>query len=49
MVQGIVTDEMVNDRLLTRLDFDEVWGIALNRFYAQAVIGHEFTPYGKGD
>ena len=35
-----MTDEMVDDRLLTRFDFDEVWGTALNRFYAQAVIGH---------
>jgi nucleoside-diphosphate-sugar epimerase len=48
VVHGIVTDEMVNDDLLTRFDFDEAWGTALNRFCAQAVIGHELTPYGKG-
>jgi nucleoside-diphosphate-sugar epimerase len=48
VVHGIVTDDMVNDNLLTRFDFDEVWGTALNRFCAQAVIGHELTPYGKG-
>jgi len=48
VVHGIVTDEMVNDDLLTRFDFDESFGTALNRFCAQAVIGHELTPYGKG-
>ncbi len=48
VVHGVVTDDMVNDDLLTRFDFDEVWGTALNRFCAQAVIGHELTPYGKG-
>ena len=48
VVHGIVTDEMVNDDLLTRFDFDEAWGTALNRFCAQAVIDHELTPYGKG-
>jgi UDP-sulfoquinovose synthase len=48
VVHGIVTDDMVTDDLLTRFDFDEVWGTALNRFCSQAVIGHELTPYGKG-
>jgi nucleoside-diphosphate-sugar epimerase len=48
VVHGVVTEDMVNDDLLTRFDFDEVWGTALNRFCAQAVIGHELTPYGKG-
>jgi len=48
VVHGIVTDDMVNDDLLTRFDFDEVFGTALNRFCAQAIIGHDLTPYGKG-
>jgi UDP-sulfoquinovose synthase len=48
VVHGVVTDDMVSDDLLTRFDFDEAWGTALNRFCAQAVIGHELTPYGKG-
>jgi len=48
VVHGIRTDEMTRDELLTRFDFDEVWGTALNRFCAQAVIGHKLTPYGKG-
>ena len=48
VVHGVVTDDMVDDDLLTRFDFDECWGTALNRFCAQAIIGHELTPYGKG-
>lgn len=48
VVHGIVTDDIVKDSLLTRFDFDECWGTALNRFCAQAIIGHELTPYGKG-
>ena len=48
VVHGIVTDDMVDDDLLTRFDFDGVWGTAINRFCAQAVVGHELTPYGKG-
>jgi len=48
VVHGIVTDDMINDDLLTRFDFDEAFGTAINRFCAQAVIGHELTPYGKG-
>lgn len=48
VVHGIMMDEMVNDDLITRFDFDEAFGTALNRFCAQAVIGRELTPYGKG-
>ena len=32
----------------TRLDFDQAFGTAVNRFCCQAVIGHPLTPYGKG-
>ena len=48
VVHSVSTDDMVDEALLTRFDFDEVWGTALNRFCAQAVIGHELTPYGRG-
>jgi len=52
VMQGIVygtrTKEIVADELLTRFDFDECFGTAINRFCAQAVIGHKLTPYGKG-
>lgn len=53
IMQGVVfgtrIDEMNNDpRLLTRFDIDQSFGTAVNRFCAQAVIGHPLTPFGKG-
>ena len=49
VVYGIQTDETkLDERLLTRFDYDEVFGTALNRFCLQAVIGQPLTPYGKG-
>ena len=49
VVYGIETDETrLDERLLTRFDYDEVFGTALNRFCLQAVIGQPLTPYGKG-
>jgi UDP-sulfoquinovose synthase len=52
-MQGVVfgtrIDEMGDDeRLLTRLDFDQAFGTAVNRYCCQAVIGHPLTPFGKG-
>lgn len=35
-------------RLRTRLDFDQSFGTAINRFCAQAVAGHPLTVYGNG-
>jgi UDP-sulfoquinovose synthase len=49
VVYGISTEE--TDRhpgLVTRFDYDEVFGTALNRFCVQAVIGHPLTVYGTG-
>ena len=49
VVYGIETDEtQVDDRLLTRFDYDESFGTALNRFCVQAVLGIPLTLYGKG-
>jgi UDP-sulfoquinovose synthase len=49
VVYGIETDETAADeRLITRFDYDEVFGTALNRFCVQAVIGHPLTVYGRG-
>jgi UDP-sulfoquinovose synthase len=49
VVYGVHTDETVlDDRLLTRFDYDEQFGTALNRFCLQAVIGHQLTVYGTG-
>ena len=49
VIYGIRTPEMTDRRLLTRFDFDETWGTALNRFIAQAVLGLPITAYGKGE
>ena len=49
VIYGIRTPEMTDRRLLTRFDFDETWGTALNRFIAQAVLNLPITPYGKGE
>jgi UDP-sulfoquinovose synthase len=49
VVFGTTTDEMGEDeRLLTRFDFDQCFGTAINRFCAQAVIGEALTLFGKG-
>jgi UDP-sulfoquinovose synthase len=48
VLYGTRTPEMVHDSLLTRFDFDEVWGTALNRFVVEAVLGLPITPYGQG-
>jgi UDP-sulfoquinovose synthase len=49
VVYGVQTHETeLDDRLLTRFDYDDVFGTALNRFCVQAVIGHPLTVYGRG-
>src|SRR5580700_7832050 len=49
VVYGTVTDEVVMDEaLINRFDYDEVFGTVLNRFCAQAAIGYPLTVYGKG-
>jgi len=49
VVYGAHTDEtLLDDRLLTRFDYDEQFGTALNRFCLQAVVGHPLTVYGTG-
>jgi len=49
VVYGIETEETVRDeRLVTRFDYDELFGTVLNRFCVQAVIGHPLTVYGAG-
>ncbi|NES79255.1 MULTISPECIES: NAD-dependent epimerase/dehydratase family protein [Okeania] len=46
---GLLSDEIIKDELLiNRLDYDAVFGTALNRFCIQAAIGHPLTVYGKG-
>ena len=49
VVYGINTDETeINEKLLTRFDYDGVWGTCLNRYCVEAVIGYPLTVYGKG-
>jgi UDP-sulfoquinovose synthase len=49
VVYGIETDETARDeRLITRFDYDELFGTVLNRFCLQAVVGHPLTVYGSG-
>jgi len=48
VVYGTRTSEITDYKLMTRFDFDEVFGTVINRFCAQAVIGYPLTPYGKG-
>jgi len=49
VVYGTMTDEAALDEaLINRFDYDEIFGTVLNRFCVQAAIGHELTVYGKG-
>jgi UDP-sulfoquinovose synthase len=49
VVYGVSTPETDRDELLiNRLDYDGIFGTALNRFCIQAAIGHPLTVYGKG-
>ncbi|MDE3168902.1 MAG: NAD-dependent epimerase/dehydratase family protein [Acidobacteriota bacterium] len=49
VVYGAVTDETALDEaLINRFDYDEVFGTVLNRYCAQAAVGHPLTVYGKG-
>jgi UDP-sulfoquinovose synthase len=49
VVYGTVTDEvMMDEALINRFDYDEVFGTVLNRFCAQAAIGCPLTVYGRG-
>ncbi|WP_163539532.1 NAD-dependent epimerase/dehydratase family protein [Gracilibacillus sp. YIM 98692] len=49
IVYGLDTEETKMDPILTnRLDYDDVFGTALNRFIIQSTIGHDLTVYGKG-
>jgi UDP-sulfoquinovose synthase len=49
VVYGTVTDEVTMDEaLINRFDYDEVFGTVLNRFCAQVALGYPLTVYGKG-
>jgi len=53
IMQGVVfgtqfPDMGVDPALRTRFDFDQAFGTAINRFCAQAIVGHPLTLYGAG-
>lgn len=49
VVYGTMTDEVaLDDALINRFDYDEIFGTVLNRFCVQASIGHPLTVYGRG-
>ena len=49
VVYGTVSDETALDEaLINRFDYDEVFGTVLNRFCVEAAVGHPLTVYGKG-
>ncbi|MCL6444097.1 MAG: NAD-dependent epimerase/dehydratase family protein [Alicyclobacillus sp.] len=49
VVYGLWTDETRRaEALYNRVDYDGVFGTALNRFCIQAAVGHDLTVYGKG-
>lgn len=50
VVYGLHTEETKQDPVLNnRLDYDGVYGTALNRFINQAAIDHNLTVYGSGN
>jgi len=49
VVYGTMTDEVgLDESLINRFDYDDVFGTVLNRFCVQAAIGQPLTVYGKG-
>lgn len=49
VVYGLSTEETNLDPILSnRMDYDSVFGTALNRFIIQSAIGHDLTVYGMG-
>jgi UDP-sulfoquinovose synthase len=48
-VYGIETDEsIIDDRLKTIFNYDEIFGTIVNRFITQAIVGYPLTVYGQG-
>jgi UDP-sulfoquinovose synthase len=49
VVYGTVTEETsLDETLINRFDYDDVFGTVLNRFCVQAATGLPLTVYGKG-
>jgi UDP-sulfoquinovose synthase len=49
VVYGTITEQTELDpRLVNRFQYDQIYGTVLNRFCAQAAVGHPLTVYGAG-
>src|SRR5687767_4191974 len=49
VVYGTTTDEVALDEaLVNRFDYDEVFGTVVNRFCVEAAVGEPLTVYGRG-
>jgi len=49
VVYGTLTDEVgLDEALINRFDYDEIFGTVLNRFCVEAAVEHPLTVYGKG-
>jgi UDP-sulfoquinovose synthase len=49
VVYGTVTDEVgLDDALVNRFDYDEIFGTVLNRFCVEAAVEYPLTVYGTG-
>ena len=49
VVYGTMTEEVsLDEMLINRFDYDEVFGTVLNRFCVQAAMGRPLTVYGRG-
>jgi len=49
VVYGTTTHEVALDEaLINRFDYDDVFGTVLNRFCVEAAVGYPLTVYGKG-
>lgn len=48
-VYGIETEEsLIDPRLRTIFNYDEIFGTVINRFITQAIVGYPLTVYGQG-
>lgn len=48
-VYGIETEEsLIDDRLRTLFNYDEIFGTIVNRFIVQSIVGYPLTVYGQG-
>ncbi|MDG6923467.1 MAG: NAD-dependent epimerase/dehydratase family protein [Nitrososphaerota archaeon] len=48
VVYGTRTDELNDNDLATRFDFDSIWGTLINKYVIQAVALNKLLIYGKG-